>query len=66
MNVGDPCYRDRGGVAHLSLPFRVRLPDGSTRTDPAQWSEDAAVMEATGWSHSVIVETDLPQEVVSE
>ena len=42
MNVGDPCYRDRNGVAHATLPFRVRLSDGSTRTDPAQWFEDEA------------------------
>lgn len=59
MNVGDNCWRDRGGVAHADLPFRVRMPDGTTRTDPAQWGEDAAVLEATGWSRSAVVESDL-------
>jgi hypothetical protein len=39
------------------------MPDGSTRTDPTQWSEDAAVLEATGWTRSVVVESDL--EVVN-
>jgi hypothetical protein len=67
MNIGDPCYRDRTGVAHDVLPFRVRLPDGSTRTDPSQWCNDEAVMEATGWTRSVVVADDLPEpEAVDE
>ena len=67
MTLGQDCWRDLSGVAHASLPFRVRLPDGSTRTDPSQWSEDAAVLEATGWTRSVVVESDLPEvEVVDE
>jgi hypothetical protein len=59
MNVGDPCYRDRNGVAHAALPFRVRLSDGSTRTDPAQWSQDADVLAATGWQPSTLTQADL-------
>ena len=67
MNIGDPCYRDRNGVAHDVLPFRVRLPDRSTRTDPSQWCNDEAVMEATGWTRSVLVAADLPEpEAVNE
>ena len=67
MTIGDDCWRDRSGVAHAALPFRVRLPDGTTRTDPAQWGEDAAVLEATGWTRSVVVASDLPEvEVVDE
>jgi hypothetical protein len=67
MTLGQDCWRDRSGVAHAALPFRVRLPDGSTRTDPTQWGEDAAVLEATGWTRSVVVESDLPEvEVVDE
>lgn len=60
MTAGDPCWRDAAGVAHDSLPWRVRLPDGSTRTDPTQWSDDADVLAATGWSRSVVVEADIP------
>ncbi len=56
--LGDPCWR-RGGVAALSLPFRVRLPDGSTRTDPAQWGEDQGVLDATGWGRSTLTQEDL-------
>jgi len=56
--LGDSCWR-RDGVAALSLPFRVRLPDGSTRTDPAQWSLDQAVLDATGWTASTLTQDDL-------
>lgn len=56
--IGDPCWR-RNGVAALVLPFRVRLPDGSTRTDPEQWSQDAAVLAATGWAASTLTQEDL-------
>jgi len=61
VNVGDPCYRDRDGVAHAELPLRVRLADGSTRTDPAQWFEDQAVREETGWHDSTFTADDLPE-----
>jgi hypothetical protein len=66
MTLGQDCWRDRSGVAHAALPFRVRMPDGSTRTDPAQWSEDAAVLEATGWARSVVVASDLPDVEVAD
>lgn len=59
MNIGDPCYRDRSGVAHLTLPHRVRLADGSTRTDASQWFADPAVREATGWAESTLTQDDL-------
>lgn len=57
-NIGDPCWR-LNGVAFLELPFRVRLPDGSTRTDPGQWSLDEAVLEATGWRRSALKQVDI-------
>jgi hypothetical protein len=56
--IGDPCWR-QGGVAAIDLPFRVRLPDGSTRTDPSQWGNDEAVLAATGWSRSTLTQDDL-------
>ena len=61
MTIGDPCYRDRNGVAHAELPHRVRLADGSTRTDPAQWFADEAVREETGWHASTVTAEDLPE-----
>jgi len=61
MNIGDPCYRDRDGVAHAELPHRVRLADGSTRTDPVQWFEDEAVRDETGWRESTVTADDLPE-----
>ena len=57
--VGADCYRDASGVATLELPFRVTLPDGSTRTDPSQWSADADVLAATGWTRSTLTQADL-------
>jgi hypothetical protein len=48
-------------VAHAALPHRVRLADGSTRTDPAQWFEDQAVREETGWTASTVTADDLPE-----
>ena len=60
--AGDPCYRDRNGVAHAALPFRVRLSDNSTRTDAVQWFNDQDVREETGWQSSTVTADDLPQE----
>jgi hypothetical protein len=57
--VNDSCWRDASGVAVLELPFRVRMADGSTRTDPKQWSEDADVLAATGWTRSTLTQADL-------
>jgi hypothetical protein len=59
MTVGDPCWRDARGVAALSLPFRIDLPDGSTRTDPEQWSQDADVLAASGWMRSALTQADI-------
>ena len=59
MKTGDFCYRDKNGVAHLSLPDRIRLLDGSTRTDSSQWIKDPIVREQTGWSESVLTQEDV-------
>jgi len=59
MTTGDPCWRDASGAAVLELPWRVVLPDGSTRTDPAQWSEDTDVLAATGWTRSTLTDADV-------
>lgn len=58
-NVGDFCWRDKNGVAHISLPFSVVLSNGFTRTDPSQWSLDDAVMLDTGWTRSTLTQEDL-------
>jgi len=58
-SINDSCWRDASGVAALELPFRVQLPDGTTRTDPSQWSEDADVLAATGWARSTLTQADL-------
>lgn len=60
MIIGQSCWRDKNGVAHESLPFRVHLPDGSTRTDSSQWSQDPEILSITGWSLSTVIESDIP------
>lgn len=57
-NINDPCWR-LNGRAYLSLPDRVRLPDGTTRTDPEQWGNDPEVLAATGWERSTLTQADL-------
>jgi len=59
MIAGEPCWRDASGAAALDLPWRVVMPDGSTRTDPSQWAEDAAVLAATGWVRSTLTAEDV-------
>lgn len=59
MTIGDSCWRGPDGVAVLELPWRVHLPDGTTRTDPSQWAEDADVLAATGWARSTLTEADI-------
>lgn len=44
--IGDECWRDSYGNPHFTLPWRVIMPDGSTRTDPEQWSKDNTVLNA--------------------
>lgn len=58
-SVGDFCYRDSGGTAALSLPHRIRLTDGTTRTDAAQWWADAEVRAMSGWTESTLTQEDL-------
>jgi hypothetical protein len=57
--AGYPCWRDAIGLAAMELPFRVVMPDGTTRTDPTQWGEDADVLAATGWTRSTLTQADL-------
>jgi len=58
-NVGDSCYRDASGVAVLSLPFRITMPDGTTRTDPSQWWLDQTARAASGYTESTLTQEDL-------
>jgi len=42
-------YRDTATGRIDSLPWRVRMPDGSTRTDPDQWASDPDALAASGF-----------------
>lgn len=58
-NVGDSCYRDASGVAVLGLPFRITMPDGTTRTDSSQWWLDEEARAASGYTESTLTQQDL-------
>ena len=42
-------YRNTATGFISPLPWRVRMPDGSTRTDPEQWASDPAALAAAGY-----------------
>jgi hypothetical protein len=42
-------YRNLSTGRIEPLPWRVRMPDGSTRTDPEQYASDADVLAAAGY-----------------
>lgn len=54
-----PYYRNIHTGNIEKLPFRIRLPDGSTRTDPAQWSSDEDVLLQAGYIASPLIESDI-------
>lgn len=58
MQIGDFCYR-LNGVAVLELPWRVRLADGSTRTDPTQYILIDGLLESLGYTESEVTQADL-------
>jgi hypothetical protein len=56
MISGQSCYRLSGGSPVFALPHRVKLADGTTRTDAAQWFP--AHGEAIGWAESTVTEKE--------
>ena len=58
MQINDFCYR-RDSVAVLQLPWRVRLADGSTRTDPSQYILIEGLLESLGYTESTITQEDI-------
>lgn len=54
-----PYYRHILSGRIQKLPFSVRMPDGSLRTDPKQWSQDPYVMSIAGYELSNITEQDI-------
>ncbi len=54
-----PYYRYIPSGKVTKLPFSVRMPDGSVRTDPLQWSQDPEVMIYAGFELTEITEQDI-------
>jgi len=58
LQIGDPCWRF-DGLPYLAPPKRIRLADGSTRTDPEQFSDDQELLTQSGWERSELTESDI-------
>lgn len=54
-----PYYRNKLTGLIETLPNRIRLPDGSTRTDPSQWSNDPEILELSGFMITEITQEDI-------
>lgn len=54
-----PYYRNTATGQVELLPHRVRLPDGSTRTDPEQWVTEPETMAAAGYELTEITQADI-------
>lgn len=60
MYYGEPpYYRHIASGLVRRLPFSVRMPDGSSRTDPEQWSQDPEVMSVAGYEVTEITQEDI-------
>jgi len=60
-----PYYRNLKTGMVDKLPFRVRLSDGSTRTDPSQYSFDPNVLADIGYEITEVVQEDIDKVVPS-
>ena len=54
-----PHYRNKFTGLIETLPNRIRLPDGSTRTDPSQWSNDPEILELSGFMITEVTQEDI-------
>jgi hypothetical protein len=54
-----PYYRNRESGEIEPLPHRIRLSDGSTRTDADQWRNDPAVLQDAGYELAEVTQADV-------
>lgn len=54
-----PYFRNKNTNMVEKLPIRIRLPDGSTRTDPSQWSQDPSLLELAGYELTELTQQDI-------
>lgn len=47
------------------LPWRVRMPDGTTRTDPEQWASDPEALAAAGYEETTRTPDDDAMDAAS-
>jgi len=58
-----PYYRNLSNGLVEKLPNRIRLPDGSTRTDPSQWAADPIILELAGYETTTINQADIDRKI---
>lgn len=56
MITNEPCYRLNNGLPVFVLPHRVKLADGTTRTDATQWFPVHG--QTLGWAESVVTQEE--------
>jgi hypothetical protein len=54
-----PYYRNTTTNEVVPLPHRIRLPDGTTRTDPQQWADEPETLAAAGFTITDITQADI-------
>lgn len=54
-----PYYRNTESGRIEPLPHRIRLPDGSTRTDPEQWAAEPDTLAAAGYAVTDVTQADI-------
>lgn len=54
-----PYYRNTATGQVEPLPHRIRLPDGSTRTDPSQWLEEPGILDLIGFALTDVTQADI-------
>lgn len=54
-----PYYRKISSGRIEKLPFRIRMPDGSTRTDPEEWGLDPTVLNIAGYFETNVTQEDI-------
>lgn len=59
-----PYYRYISTGDITKLPFRIRLSDGSTLTDPSQWGNDPVILASAGYEETQITQEDLDKRIL--
>lgn len=57
-----PYFRNKSTGLIEQPPNRIRLPDGSTRTDFSQWSKDSEILDLAGFVITEVTQEDIDRK----